>query len=264
MAWGETRSETHMCRHTHMHSLCSNLILINWIFHFQQRSFLCQLLGTSWYFLFFISECTAVFPVTSGSCGWSFAPVPPHYFISEPIVPAAEFAQSLKTHLKISFHVFLLRCRRACGAASAVELKDVLHSPHAALGWKLWQRQRFLLGLTLLPLINICVINLLWHKASPHPPNHPPTHPTSQTVRFKPQSGIRSPSSKHRQQYTIKPPSCGFAVSVLSVCCLLFFYWHIWGLFSPLGVLMIRSLTTTRCGADDDGWWIDGALWLCD
>lgn len=106
---------------------------------------------------------------------------------------------SLKTHLLLikicifscfSFTLPLcLRCWLSC------RIKECPTFSPCCCGVEALTESTFLLGLRLLLLINISVINLLWHKASPYPS----THPTSQTVRFKPQSSIQSSSSKHRR-----------------------------------------------------------------
>lgn len=138
-------------------------------------------------------------------------------------------------------------------AASAVELNDVLHSPSAAAEWSFDRDNIFPLlhGRTLFLLINISVINLLWHKAF-----QLPTQPARQ-FDSSPKAAF------HRRQDAIKQPSCGFSVSVLSVCCLPFFlsFTHLSFFFSR--GLLVKSVAIPTVASD--GWcrWWQPRRWRC-
>lgn len=98
-------------------------------------------------------------------------------------MPAAECAQVSKTTFTLHKDIFscvsftLPSCLRCCLSRG---IKGCPTFSPRCFGVEALTETTFLLGLTLLPLINICVINLLWHKASPYPPNHPLTQPARQ------------------------------------------------------------------------------------
>lgn len=113
-------------------------------------------------------------------------------------------------------------------AASAVELNDVLHSPSAAVEWS-FDRDNifpFLHGLTLLLLINISVINLLWHKAF-----QPPTQPARQ-FDSSPKATFRLQVANTDGRMPSNNPHVVFlSLFCLSAAFLSSFLSHIWAFF---------------------------------
>lgn len=141
-------------------------------------------------------------------------------------------------------------------AASAVELKDVLHSPSAAVEWSFDRDNIFPLlhGLTLFLLINISVINLLWHKAF-----QPPTQPARQFDS--------SPKATFRLQVANtdgRMPSNNPHVVFLSLFCLsaaFLSFTHL-SFFLSRG-LLVKSVAIPTVAWDGWGRWWKPTHWRC-
>lgn len=171
-----------MQAHTHRRTRStSNLILIKWIFHailsatvFSLLTFLHQLA----FFILYFRMCCCI------SCDfrkWWIGAASHLYFLT--YVLACQLCKSLSLLNSLEKHLLLIKiCLFSCvpftlplcrGCCLSHRIKGCPTFSLCCCGVETLTETTFLLGLRLLLLINVSVINLLWHKASPHPPDQP-------------------------------------------------------------------------------------------